>query len=62
VAVAEADGPRLVLDGGTVDFVAGAGERLVEIGVAVPDRVRRARDAIEIGGVRVELRPDSARP
>jgi hypothetical protein len=50
--------PRLRLDGGHVTFTPAPNERaegLVEIAAQVPPEVARAREAIELGGVRLRL-------
>jgi hypothetical protein len=58
VPVSGARQPVLRLDGGRVDFVAvddESAEGLVEIALELPPEVRRGRDAIELGGVRLRL-------
>jgi hypothetical protein len=50
--------PVLRLDGGRVDFVAVDDERaegLVEIALELPSELRRGREAVELGGVRLRL-------
>jgi hypothetical protein len=54
--------PALLLDGGRVDFLAVEDERaegLVEIALELPSELRRGRDAIELGGVRLRLLEES---
>jgi glyoxalase-like protein len=51
---AEPEGGSLTYDGERIDFRSG-GEGLAEIAIAVPEPVRRGRDAVEVGGVRFEL-------
>ncbi len=54
-----ATGPRLELDGASVEFEPTAGpgdEGLQEVSVTLPDDVRAGRDEVEIGGVRFRLR------
>ena len=50
--------PRLELDGAEVAFRAGR-RGLVEIAVAVPEEVRRGRESVTLGGVRLRLLADA---
>jgi hypothetical protein len=50
--------PLLRLDGGRIDFLAVDDERaegVVEIALELPSELRRGRDAIDVGGVRLRL-------
>jgi hypothetical protein len=58
LGVARPEGPAIGLDGGEVRFSAAAdeaGERLVEISLALPPEVRAGREQLELGGVRFSL-------
>jgi len=57
VALAEGRGPALALEGAEVGFITGepALEGICEVALELPGSVRRGREAIELGAVRLRL-------
>jgi hypothetical protein len=58
LGVEVSDSQRLNLDGSEISFVPaqdGAAEAIVEIAVAVPERVRAEREGIDVGAARITL-------